>query len=210
MNDSSQSSLRLSDSSVWMVDGSILEGQTQSSEDPLFTVPNLITDPNQQVVVPVDNTAYEEPAITFSTLAALGDETFDTSTPENTAVETAVYTGNVQLASDPSASTLEINGSSVNGTTVETAFGSSSGDGSGSGGESLTSLPSGEGGGDQTPTGEAATLGESASGDLGTPTADSTPVPFSFTQTLGLAVLLVCLVGHKAIKRFSHRLGWMN
>jgi len=232
LNNQEPSSPTLSSSDLWLVDPTPLGGETTYTFFPEFSVTNLSETVDQNLIVPFDNISSDEPEISFGTLTAIADDTFQSDTLTDDTISMAATTGNIQLASGSSSAAIDSTASQLTGSSVDTSFGTtstaSSGSGGGGGLSGLTSGGSESGGSessgetasgspDGTVTSSSAESGSDSSFSettssgggsqttttgiaSGTSTPDPTDVPFSFTESVGLGLLLCIVAAHKTYK----------
>ena len=221
VNNQEPSSLTLSGSDLWLVDPAQLEGETSDSLYPEFSVTNLSETTSEEVIVPFENIDSDEPEVSFSTLSAISDDTYESELAlDDNTVEVAATTGNVELTSSTSSASISETESQLSGTSVETSFGESSTGSSDSGGESLSQISLGEGESSSGTEGStdgntisisSSTNGTEGGGDSGAeqtsvtqqtdPSGDPAAVPFGFTESLGLVTLLLIVGSHRLFQR---------
>lgn len=189
LNNQEPSSPTLSSSDLWLVDPTQLGGETSDTLFPEYSVTNLTATVDDSLVVPFDNIDNEEPEITLALAVASDDDTFQVDDPVNDSIDTAVTTGNIDLASSTSSTSVGSTESQLADSSQVTSFSEASGgstDGSGGGSGDLAQLTSdgtsgsGTEGTDSTGTGEStdgtttggATTGETTTG--GTTTGEAT------------------------------------
>jgi hypothetical protein len=233
INQSEPASPLLSASNLWLVDPTQLSGITSDSGIPEFYVPSLIETPASQLVVPFNNVNYNEPEIQLGALTAISTQTFNTDTPiADNNVLVAAVTGRSELSSRVPSSSIQITSSQLSGSSVNSSFsGITTGSSEGSTGSALSRISSGSGTGTNTSgtnTSGTSTSGTSTSGistsgistsgtsTSGTSTSSliaqnsgsqtATEVPFSFSESLGLGLLLFIVGGHKLLKRSANQL----
>jgi len=201
-------SVTLTDSNLWLVDTSKLNGQT-SDPTTQFTLMNLQT--KYQTTVPFDNVNFSATTIAPAALTTSESSYLQSSLPQGNALMLASVTGGTQLGSDGmSLSASGSSGSGAGGTSSSGASGGLSGAGGGggtgsSGGAGAGSSSSSASAGQATSTAQTgtgvnaqATVGLQAIAipqPTGSPQAP-TPVPFEASPTIGLLFVLL-LFGHK-------------
>ncbi|XGV97105.1 MAG: hypothetical protein ACAF41_30835 [Leptolyngbya sp. BL-A-14] len=215
--DAGSVSVTLTDSNLWLVDPTKLNGQT-SDPATQFTLMDLQT--KYQTTVPFDNVNFNATTLAPAALTSSESSYLQTNLPQGSALMLASVTGGTQLGSDGmSLTSTGSGGGDTGGASSGGASGSLSGGGGGGGGGSSS------GGGGGGSSGGGATSGSSSNA---TPVGSSTqtgiattqvtpspqatvspqapvPVPFEVSPTIGLLFVLF-LFSHKfLLKRMAFK-----
>lgn len=190
LSNQQQVSLTLTDSSLWLVDISQLRASTSSTDDLSTGITTQPIDLSNQLTVPFNNISNEAAPITLtSAFSSLPDQWSALTLPQDSTLQMAAFSGNVQLASSGSSG----------GASRSTAAGSTSTFGGAS--STFTSSDTGTAAGGTASLGSSGTSsgGASNGASSGSVVADATgsnggatsptAVPFEFSQTLGLLLV---------------------
>lgn len=206
LSNQQQLSVSLTDSSLWLVDISQLRANTSSTDDLSTGIATQPIDLSNQLTVPFNNISNEAAPITLTNaFSSTPDQWSALTLPQDSTLQMAAFSGNVQLASSDSSG----------GTSRSTAAGSTSTFGSSS--SSFASSDTGSAGvgtaslGSGGATSGGATSGGATSGTVATDatgsnggTTSPTAVPFEFSQTLGLLLVFAFFGTRKLFKGRSN------
>lgn len=215
-------SVTLTDSNLWLVDPTKLNGQTVDSQEQ-YTLLNLET--SNQTTTTFDNVNFT--ASTVNSTGLTSDSTYlQSSLPEGDALMLASVTGGSQLSSDGVSLTSTGSSGSSDSTSGGGTSGSLSGSDGGAGGAGA-SAPSGSStasstdgqsiDGQATPSTTTTTSDPQPPGSPqpgaspspgGTPQLPQ-PVPFEISPTIGLLLLLV-IFGHRLLLKRAPQAARMN
>jgi len=217
-SDQERVSVTLTDSNLWLVDPTKLNGQTVDSQEQ-YTLLNLET--SNQTTTSFDNVNFT--ASTVNSTGLTSDSTYlQSSLPEGDALMLASVTGGSQLSSDGVSLTSTGSSGSSDSTSSGGTSGSLTGSGGGSGGSGATA-PSGSSSTDSSTDGQSTdgqtTLSTTTTASdpqppgspqpgaspspTGTPQLPQ-PVPFEISPTIGLLLLLV-IFGHRLLLKRTPR-----
>lgn len=184
-----QVSVSLADSSLWLVDISKLRADTTGTDDLSTGITTQPIDLGNQLVVPFDNISNEAAPITLSNaFSSVPDQWSALTLPQDSTLQMAAFTGNVQLASSSASGGTSNIGATVASTS---AFSSST--------SAIASSDTGSAGVTSAPSSSSSGSG-SASETTSSDTTSPTPVPFEFSQTLGLLLIFAFLGIRKVFK----------
>lgn len=191
-------SVTLTDSNLWLVDTSKLNGQTTDSQTQVSFL-NLET--SSQTTVPFENVAFNA-ATAAPTGLATSDSSYLQSNLDGNSLLLAQVTGGTQLGSDG----VSLTSAGSSGGTASTSSGGSSGGlssaGSGTGAAGSSAAPSASGSPSDSATADPSTgVAQSAASTSSQPLVGSStlqsstpvPVPFEVSPTLGVLLLLLSI-----------------